>query len=376
MSYTEKYLNYDLSTGDNDGSSEENAWQTFADAISGAAAGDRVNVKKASSRVSTGDIQWTKAGTQDAPIHIRAYETTIGDGGMFEMNNRFRCSAADVITEGIDIVSNTTLLLWMSGNRNVAYRCRVEYANASAACCIVRALTGVLINCYIKADVGSGYVVNLYQSAAIGCYFEATDGATTSSGARMVELENSYRYSNVVNCIFKGNGDADLKGINIVNDQNGRGGLIQNNVFEGMGTCITYNEGGMGQSIAVIQDNIFYNATKAIENLRGTNSSSKWGYFINNNATGLLTGAAYTNVGDYIPNQIVLTESPFIDTTHYELNDAPGGGALCKFRGTAPNQLDPSLKGPTFAYDRDTGRVNFTSISGTIPKGAESSHVF
>jgi hypothetical protein len=374
MSYTEKYLNYDLSTGDNDGSSEANAWQTFSAAISGAAAGDRINVKRTSSRISTGDIQWTKSGTVDAPIHIRAYETTIGDGGMFEMNNRFRCSGTDVITEGLDILSTTTLLLWQTGNRNVTYRCKIESSGSGGA--IVRALTGVLVNCSVKAPIASSYIVNLYQSAAIGCYFEATDAATTTSGARIIELENSYRYSNVVNCILKGNGDTDLKGINIINDHNGRGGLFQNNVFENLGTCIVYNEGGFGQSIAIIQDNIFYNATKAIENLRGTNSSSKYGYFINNNATGLLTGAAYTNVGDYIPNQIVLTESPFIDTVHYELNDAPGGGALCKFRGTAPDSLVPSIKGPTFAFDRASGRVNFTSIGGAIPKGAESSHVF
>ena len=112
-----------------------------------------------------------------------------------------------------------------------------------------------------------------------------------------------------------------------------------------------------------------------MENLQGTNISTI-GHIINNNAIGNLSGAAYTAMGDWVLNPITLTSNPFIDTTNYELNDASGGGALCKFLGAIPKQSDPSLAGPTFAYDRATGRTNFTSIGGVQPKGAESSHVF
>ena len=112
-----------------------------------------------------------------------------------------------------------------------------------------------------------------------------------------------------------------------------------------------------------------------MENLQGTNTTTI-GHIINNNAIGNLTGVAYTNMGDFILNPITLTANPFIDTTDYELNDAAAGGALCKFLGASPSQATPSLQGPTFAYDRATGRTNFTSIGGVQAKGAESSHVF
>ena len=375
MALTETYLNYDLASGANDGTSEANAWQTWGDAISGAAAGDRVNVKRTSSRAASGDVQWNVSGTINAPIHIRAYETTIGDGGMFEQNNRFRCTGENVLIEGIDILSSTTLLLWITGDMCCAYRCRVE--NTGGGNAIARAQDCSFINCYFKgSNIVASYLVQGRRASFIGCYFELSD-YNVASGSRILDLYNNQTVNNVVHCIIKGNGDADLSGIVISNDEQRKGGVICNNTIENCGIGLQMKEGaGSGRlDVIIIQDNIIYNCVKGMENLQGTNTSTV-GHVINNNALGNLTGAAYTNMGEFVLNKITLTANPFIDTTNYELNDSVGGGALCKFLGASPDQLTPSLKGPTFAYDRATGRTNFTSIGGVQPKGAESSHVF
>ena len=87
MAFVEKYANFDLATGLNDGSSEADAWQTPAAVIAGVAAGDRVNIKKQASPFQTsGDLTFSVAGTATAPIWYRGYETTIGDGGRWEID--------------------------------------------------------------------------------------------------------------------------------------------------------------------------------------------------------------------------------------------------------------------------------------------------
>jgi len=374
MAFTERYLNYDLASGANDGTSEADAWQTWTDAISGAAAGDRVNVKRTSSRIASGDVQWNVSGTAVAPIHIRAYETTIGDGGMFEQNNRFRCTGENVLVEGIDISSGNTLLLWITGDMCCAYRCKV--VSTSSAGAIATASDAVFVNCYIKAPIATNYVVQVWRGSLVGCYIEVAAGAV-SSGGRAVKVDVNSATNNVIGCIVKGNGDADLIGLAYQNDHRLQGGVCINNTIENCGISVQMEKGtATGRyNVVIFQNNIIYNCVKAFENLQGTNVTTL-GYFLNNNATGAVTGTAYTNMGDFNFNKITLTADPFVDTTNYELNDSSGGGALCKFLGAIPNQVDPSLAGPTFAYDRATGRINFTSIGGVQPKGAESSHVF
>ena len=374
MAFTETYLNYDLGSGSNNGTSEADAWRTWGDAISGAAAGDRINVKRTSSRIATGDVQWNVSGTIAAPIHIRAYTSTIGDGGMFEQNNRFRCSGENVLTEGLDISGTTTLLLWQTGDMSVSYRCKVVSTSSSGA--IATCTDTSFVNCSFKAPISSGYVLRAYGGNLVGCYTEISSGAV-SSGGRAVELKCGHRVNSMVNCVVKGNGDADLIGIYLNEDHNRKGGVIANNTVENCGIGLQMPQGSSSTrtDVFVIQNNIIYNGVRGMENLQGTNTSTI-GHILNNNATGLLSGAAYTNMGDWNLNQIILTANPFVDTTDYELTDTVGGGALCKFLGAIPRQSDPSLKGPTFAYDRATGRRNFTSIGGVQAKGAESSHVF
>ena len=369
MAFTETYLNYDLGSGGNDGTTEADAWRTWGDAISGASAGDRVNVKRTSSRIDTGEISWTVSGTATAPIHIRAYTSSVGDGGMFEMDDRFKCSGENVLTEGLDISSNTTLLLWQTGDMSASYRCKVVTTSSGGA--IAKAADGVFINCSFTAPISSSYIVLVTQGSLLGCYIEVSSGAV-SSGGRAVQVYSGYKKNSVVNCIIKGNGDADLIGIKMDDDHNREGGLILNNTIENCGIGLQMPDGANTSKtdMIIIQDNIIYNGVRGMENLQATNTTTV-GHILNNNATGSLSGAAYTNMGDLNLNAVTLTASPFVDTTDYQLNNISGGGALLKKRGDLKSQRDPSVLSATSA-----SRTTFPDIGANTRANPETSHVF
>ena len=370
MAFTERYLNYDLSSGNNDGTSEADAWQDFAACLSGVAAGDRVNVKRTSSRASTGNITWGVSGTATAPIHIRGYTSTIGDGGMFEMTQRFIVNGEHVVVEGLDIENGGwTLGLWLSGDYTVAYRCKVTSTSTSGS--IARCHDGAFINVHVAAPINSNFIVEALRATLVGCYFHA-NGGTTTSGARILSLNASHITNNVIDCVFKGNGDSDLIGIEMTGDNNKIGGAIMNNTIENCGIGLQLKEGqdASGVGITVIQDNIVYNGVKGFENLQGTNTSTA-GLFLNNNATGSLSGAAYTNMGDVNYNAITLSASPFVDTTDYELNSTSGGGALLRQRGALKSLSDPSVVSPT-----SSSRKTFPDVGPMVRPTPETSHVF
>lgn len=79
---TERYADFDLATGLNDGTSEANAWQSWGDIVF--AAGERVNIQAGASAHSIGSVTQTTNGTAGSPVYLRGYTTTIGDGGLWE----------------------------------------------------------------------------------------------------------------------------------------------------------------------------------------------------------------------------------------------------------------------------------------------------
>jgi hypothetical protein len=170
-----------------------------------------------------------------------------------------------------------------------------------------------------------------------------------------------------------------VKGISIVNDNNNYGCIILNNTIFNTSDAIDF-ENGVGTNlvqIIITQNNLIDTATNGILNSRATNTTSVVGHFINNNAMKSISSNQYSNIQDeFIRNKITLTADPFVDKVDFELNDATGGGALCKFLGAGPRQFDPTLLGTTFANDRAAGRRNFSSIGAVNAKGAETSHVF
>ena len=104
-----RYANFDLATGLNDGTSEANAWQTWAAVLAGETAGDHVWVKKTATRHNEGgantriDLAFF-APTVSELSRIEGYGTTIGDGVMFESSNRYRHQATAVLLKSFDIL--------------------------------------------------------------------------------------------------------------------------------------------------------------------------------------------------------------------------------------------------------------------------------
>jgi hypothetical protein len=381
MALRNRYLNCGLSTGNNDGTSEADAWRTFADCESGVEAGDIVWCKTVDGNRVTGEATMTfdspaSDPTNSAPIALVGYTTTPGDGGMFKWGHILYIREDFMIIEGFDVEqSSSSASLQCDGDGCIFYRCKVvnDTAAYNGAMYLI---DSTAVNCYIRGDLdGAGKVVRLFRGSLFDSYVEAADDS--SGGFCFVEANISYRPSVVSGCVINGT-EADCIGIHIDGDANCQGAWIMNNTIYNVSSGIAFDDGIAATSqIIVTQNNIIYNATNGIINERGTNTSSVVSHFVNNNATGSISSNAYSNIQDeFIKNKITLTADPFIDKVDFELNDVAGGGALCKFLGAGPRQYDPTLLGTTFANSRDSGRRNFTSIGGVTPKGAETSHVF
>jgi len=382
MALRDRFLNCGLASGNNDGTSEADAWQTFQDCESGVEGGDIVHCKTVDGNRVTGESNMTfnnpaVTPTVDKPIKFQGYTTTPGDGGMFKWGHVFYCREEFVMIEGFDIEqSSGTASLKSDGDGFIAYRCHVvnDTASSNGACYII---DGSVINCYIRGDLdGAGKVVRMFRGNLIDCYVEAADDS--SGGDCYIEFVMSFRYCSMTGTIVNGT-NSTVKGVTFSFDSNCQGSLIMNNTIYNTTDAIEF-ENGVGSNltqIIITQNNIIWNATNGILNSRSTNTSSVIGHFINNNAMGSISSNAYSNIQDeFIRNKITLTAEPFVDRVDFELNDVAGGGASCKFLGAGPRQYDSTLLGTTHANNRATGRTNFTSIGAVTPKGAETSHVF
>ena len=381
MALRNRYLNCGLSTGNNDGTSEADAWRTFADCESGVEAGDIVWCKTVDGNRVTGEATMTfnspaSSPTSSAPIALVGYTTTPGDGGMFKWGHRLYIREDFMLIEGFDVEqSSSSASVQCDGDGCVFYRCKVVNDTASYDGAMYL-LDCTAVNCYIRGDLdGVGKALRLFRGSAIDCYIEAADDS--AGGFCYIEANISYRPSIISGCIINGT-EADAIGIHVDGDANCQGSWIMNNTIYNVSDGIAFDDGIAGLSqIIITQNNIIYNATNGIINDRGTNTSSVVGHFVNNNAMGSISSNQYSNIQDeYIKNKITLTADPFVDKVDFELNDAAGGGALCKFLGAGPRQYDPTLLGTTFANDRVAGRRNFGSIGAVNAKGAETSHVF
>jgi hypothetical protein len=332
MAWTERYVRADADgsgNGTTDANSGANGSWTIAQAISGYAAGHRVNIKAGSYSV-TGGLSFGTAGTITAPVLFRGYKTTIGDmddadHGTFMSgtetpafdlgSNRLVSTFAYLTWQNIDMQSSQTTNATARSNAtgNNLIRCRVECTatNINGRAVLFDGSENNIINCWCKATTTATACIGLstrgpvLSSTVIGgvsCLASTTSGALivgncilSSPGSDCINIAAAVS-ANIFNNVFYNSGRDGIRTLSAINH------IVQGNIFSVIG--------GVG-----------------INNASGTNTAL---VFRNNNAFHSITTSQEAGFGDTEAiSPISLSGSPFVDAAggDFNINNTAGGGA-------------------------------------------------
>lgn len=324
MAITERYVSTTASGG---GAGTEGDPWTLVEAAASAVAGDRVNVKDDGTynlSALSANFNPTNSGTQTQPVFWRGYGSTIGD------------------LVRPTIVGTASYVSILGGTDH--WFADIDFTNAASHAFQIDESAGAgRINCHrcsFVASTTTGYGFNTQDQGAIGplnfvnCYFECGGNNIALYSRELTKLyachakhrgDGSIRHaiqirerSTVVGCIIEGGPEY---GLNLEADD----AYVVGNTF--------YNIAGHGMRCGpgVIADNIFWD-------IGGYSfySTASLQVMMQNNAMGQLTSGRTSGLGD-LPeiDPIILTADPFVDAANgdFRLNDAAGGGRLCKFAG-------------------------------------------
>lgn len=165
MALTERYVTANAAGG-GDGSSGS-PW-TWAEALAAAVAGDRVNVKAGTYARTTTTDAFTNTGTSAAPIWVRGYSSTIGDG--YQGRNQY----------GVLVVTNMPTISYTSG-----------YLNINKA--------QILIDSMVIESTSARYGAALVLSEANTNVINSKVTNTTA-GSSATAIGSTYQGNYVINC--------------------------------------------------------------------------------------------------------------------------------------------------------------------------------
>lgn len=333
-------------SGSNDGTSEANAFTDLQTAYNSLSFGDHLHCKRAASRegVKSTILTFNKAASVgNTVIIIEGYENTPGDGGMYQTASPITVSGDYHVLKYFDVDKDdvSDAAFYSTGGGNDFYRCigRSTYSFGR----VFRMNIGNVIECagYGKVSQAQNPIFeNSNRGTVLHCYAEIeSTGAAAGCG---IYCSAAFRPFSVVGCVVKNSsGTSGLAGIR-VDGSPSRGGLVSNNTVHGCDIGIEYVDGGTPTRNVpniVAYGNLIYNVTTGLQNSQETNAGNGGmvGYC---NSFGSITSSQASNIVNLDP--ITLTEDPFIDTTDFKLNNAPGGGALLKGKLGIPNPQDPS----------------------------------
>ena len=331
MAITEKYFNPDLDTGLNDGTSEANAWRTWADIVF--TAGERVNAKNPTAPFQPGaSISAAVSASDTQPVLFRGYSSTIGDKTKFQF----------------DMEANT---LTVSGDANTFYDIDATGTSISQ----VINLTGDLAYLYRSKVVNTGttannhYAVNTADASVVDCYLE-TNGTDHTSGSESVALNFArgsalrciivstavgiktaigFRAASITDCLVYEKGILGDAGIVVTGYASG--GFMQisgntiDNFVDGIEIIGVDTLSGAVEPL-IISGNLITNCTTGIANtdsgVRSTTIHINDCFFYNNTTDTDLDDVA-------ILGKTSLTVDPYTDssTDDYTLNNTASGGA-------------------------------------------------
>jgi len=328
------YYYFNGATGNNDGTSEQDAWTSLVTAMTGLTAGSTLYLKAATGGVrhdvtedSYGYVYYTLSGTEDVPTVVEGYTNTPGDGGPFIGSGCLRrTSGSTIIFKHLDFENNNGNTQVFRVNGGIIYKCRAKNTTGTQPA-IDLGEGGVLIDSYVEG--ACSHVVFARRSVVVNSYIKQT--ASSGNG---IYLDCGYRAGQAIgNTIVFTDNSNNGYGIvfnNINNLANSSSAI--NNTIVGANVGIRADEGvnaGGGAQI-IIYGNIItecgYGYQNGQVNSTTENSvSSVQNAFYNN------TSGNYDTISDLAKlEDIQLTSSPFVDTNSYQINDTDGGGSLIK----------------------------------------------
>lgn len=343
MAWTEKYANFDLTTGDNDGSSEANAWQTTLAMTTGlgttVSVPTRVNIKRQAVGYNLTESQtWSPAGTALCPLWYRGYTTTPGDGGLWEVRYNSIGVASLMISGGYCTVEGVAFLpgattnvsgFSAAGFFSTMTRCQLYCANAYPS-------TWNLIDCDISLS-------NTYFDAAganagpclmYGNRFTLLDSIGVTELAR---VDCYGRNVAIVNNLFVGNGASGVCGISIDRANEGREVQIIGNTFYNIGTGLKIDEepNAVGER-GLVMGNVF--DTMAAYGIERTNTEAGFLTILKNYYRACTSGFTNYTEASTLTNT-AFTASPFVDAANgdFRLNETAGGGGVLRAAGFPVN---------------------------------------
>jgi hypothetical protein len=330
MAWTDRYANFDLATGANDGTSEADAWQDIATMNAGMAAGGmRVWIKRQASRMFFGSgVTLGVAGVAATPNLLVGYATTPGDGGLWEVgatsfSNNILVPAHFII-ENVDfdgtggglLRGNNTASPGTSAVRcrilaegeirfGFAHRCRFELAASGAR------LAGTATN-------NSG--VTWTENILIG------SGSTLLARPDVVGQE-----AHIVDNIFLGDGTSGSVGLELYRPAQGAH-IVRGNIFHDFdadGLQVSEESSSPDGEYSIVDGNLFstcggYGVKKP------ATTYGQWR--LRNNFHYLCTSGLTDYTEELVYGSVALSADPFEDAASGDLriNDAAGGGALIR----------------------------------------------
>ena len=362
---------YSQASGDNDGTSEANAFTAIQTALNSLSAGDHLYCKRHSSRegaITTNLSFSTSAGSGGSPTVIEGYGTTPGDGIMYQTKSPIDFTGEHVYIKYLDIDTETdgNAAFKLFGDGNLMYRCVGNNTTTNTSGGTVRLSDASAVECVFRGvSTTSGHAVaQITNSALIGCYIERTND---DNDGEIVELIASFTRNAVIDCLLISGGGNASNGI-WMNFTNSFQNFICNNTIVNCGGAGIYHDDGTANghtSPIIFWNNLLYNCGYGINNNQATLSGTL-ALFASGNAFGAM-GTAQTRNISANENPITLTASPFVDTTNYQLNNVAGGGALVKGVAGLPDPSDITA----------TARKQFRSVGGILPNpNTETSTTF
>jgi len=356
---------YSQASGSANGTSEADAYTDLQTALNALSAGDHLYCKRHTSRegVKTTNLTLTLDSEVTAGnTVVEGYATTPGDGGMYQTFSpiAFNGDGLEVRYMDVDADGDSTDPIKLQGDGSLAYRCKA--VNTYGFGNVIEIIDGAAVECYAKGVVNQtgNTIIRSARGQVINCIAVISSASGSGVGCG-IEISAGFRINKVVGCLVINEGAPEsFVGIRVANSSMGAQ-LIANNTVTNVDIGIEIVEGPTASRVStpsIFYGNLLYSVADGIKNSQGTNTVN-FSLIAISNAFGAVTTAQTTNLASVI-DSVTLTESPFIDTTNFQLNNAPGGGALLKGKLSLGTRFDPSL------LSTDP-RIDFPTFGGILP---------